>query len=73
MIAEARDAARRGERPAFGGLNGLAGRRRTACPMRRIELCVAPGRTSPFSAIEWVLITAGWYQFHRPPLAATDS
>ena len=52
MIAEARDAARRGERPAFGGLNGLAGRRRTACPMRRIELCVAPGRTSPFSAIE---------------------
>ncbi|MEF2546854.1 hypothetical protein VQ045_06765 [Aurantimonas sp. E1-2-R+4] len=49
---EARDEARRGERPAIGGLDGLAGRRRTACPMRRIELRVAPGRTSPFSAIE---------------------
>ncbi|MEF2548161.1 hypothetical protein VQ045_13425 [Aurantimonas sp. E1-2-R+4] len=49
---EARDEARRGERPACGGLNGLAGRRRTACPMRRIELRAAPGRTSPFSAIE---------------------
>ncbi|MEF2547455.1 hypothetical protein VQ045_09825 [Aurantimonas sp. E1-2-R+4] len=49
---EARDECRRGERPAFGGLYGLAGRRRTACPMRRIEPRGAPGRTSPSSTIE---------------------
>ncbi len=64
---EARDEARRGERPAFGGLYGLAGLRRTACPMRRIDPRVAPGRTSPFSAIEWVPITAGWYKRHFSP------
>jgi len=49
---EAREEAGRGERPAFGGLDRLAGRRRTACPMRRIEPRVALGRTSPLSTIE---------------------